>query len=119
VGYSCWVITDSDTVLDINKDSPEIVGYGLLSMAANEAHILNLCIKPERQHQGLGKSLMHHLIGQAKLLNAKSVYLEVRLSNQIAYDLYIKLGFTVIGNRKDYYPATNGREDAIVLQRLV
>jgi len=119
VGYGCWVITDSDTVVDINKDTPEIIGYGLLSMAANEAHILNFCIKPERQNQGLGKSLMQHLIGQAKLLNAKSVYLEVRLSNNIAYDLYIKLGFKVIGNRKDYYPATNGREDAIVLERSV
>ena len=116
VGYSCWVIVDTDTVIDKNKEVPEILGYALLSMAAEEAHVLNICIKPERQGQGLGKSLMQHLIVQAKLLHAKLVYLEVRVSNDIAYDLYIKLGFIVIGERKDYYPAKDGREDALVLQ---
>ena len=84
-------------------------------MAANEAHILNLCIKPERQRQGLGIRMMHHLIEQAKKLKADSVYLEVRISNQGAYRLYKNLGFKVVGKRKDYYPAKGGREDAWVL----
>lgn len=105
VGYSCWVL-DSEG---------EIVGYGLLSMAAKEAHILNICIQPQRQHQGLGRWLMQHLIAQARRLRAESTYLEVRPSNKHAFDLYTSLGFTQIGLRKDYYPAFEGREDALVL----
>ena len=106
VGYSCWVV----------EDEGEIVGYGLLSVAANEAHILNLCIKPEKQRQGLGRRMMEHLIEQAKKLMTHSVYLEVRVSNHGAFDLYQKLGFSVIGHRKDYYPHMDGREDALVLE---
>lgn len=106
VGYGCWVLEDEE----------EVVGYGLLSVAAAEGHILNLVIKPDRQHQGLGRRLLMHLVEQAKKLNTKSVYLEVRRSNDIAYDLYIKTGFIVIGERKDYYPALDGREDALVLE---
>jgi len=108
VGYSCWVLEDQE----------EIVGYGLLSVAANEGHILNLCIKPERQRQGLGRHMMQHLIEQAKKLEAQSVYLEVRVSNHGAFDLYQKLGFSVIGHRKDYYPHIDGREDALVLELI-
>ena len=108
VGYSCWVID--------NEEEPEILGYGLLSLAANEAHILNLCIKPQRQGQGLGRNMMLHLIKEAKSLQALSIYLEVRVSNERAYHLYKSLGFTIIGHRKDYYPAHNGREDALVLE---
>ncbi len=89
----------------------------MLSVAAAEGHILNLVIKSGRQHQGLGRQLLMHLVAEAKRLNAKSVYLEVRRSNTIAYDLYIKTGFIVIGERKDYYPALdNAREDALVLE---
>lgn len=105
VGYSCWVL-DEDNV---------IVGYGLLSASAGEAHILNVCIKPEKQRQQLGWRLMQHLVKQARYLNSDSVYLEVRVSNNGAYDLYRKLGFVQISERKDYYPATHGREDALVL----
>lgn len=108
VGYSCWVLEDQE----------EIAGYGLLSVAANEGHILNLCIKPERQRQGLGRRMMQHLIEQAKKLEAQSVYLEVRVSNHGAFDLYQKLGFSVIGHRKDYYPHIDGREDALVLELI-
>jgi ribosomal-protein-alanine N-acetyltransferase len=105
VGYSCWVL----------EKEGEVLGYGLLSMAAKEAHILNICIHPDRQRLGLGRRMMHHLIAQAKRLQADSVYLEVRVSNQRAFNLYDSLGFKQIGYRKDYYPAVGGREDALVL----
>jgi [ribosomal protein S18]-alanine N-acetyltransferase len=105
VGYSCWVL----------DDQKEIVGYGLLSVAAEEAHILNICIRPENQRQGLGLRMMKHLIKQSRYLNSNSVYLEVRVSNHGAYDLYRKLGFIQTSERKDYYPAKGGREDALVL----
>lgn len=105
VGYSCWVLEENGVIL----------GYGLLSANADEAHILNLCIKPERQGEGLGKRMMLNLMEQAKALQAESVYLEVRVSNIVAFELYKKLGFLVVGHRQGYYPAKDGREDAIVL----
>lgn len=106
VGYSCFVHADSET--------NEVLGYGLLSVAANEAHILNLCVKPKVQHQGLGRKMMLHLIETSKRLGAKSVYLEVRVSNYKAISLYRQLKFIQIGERKEYYPAKDGREDAMV-----
>lgn len=105
VGYSCWVL----------EEEHQIIGYGLLSASSGEAHILNLCIKPSKQRQGLGLRMMKHLIEEAKKLRSETLYLEVRESNQGAYDLYKKLGFNESGRRKDYYPARDGREDAIVL----
>ena len=106
VGYSCWVL----------EENKVIVGYGLLSMAANEAHILNLVIKPSHQGQGLGRKMMEHLLAECQKLKANSVYLEVRLSNHRAYNLYRSMGFVEIGVRKDYYPAKGGRENALVLE---
>jgi len=107
VGYTCSVLEEND----------EILGYGLLSVTAGEGHILNICLQPKRQRQGLGTRLMKHLLEQAQILKSDTVYLEVRVSNKGAYDLYRKLGFNVVGHRKDYYPSTTGREDAIVLAK--
>lgn len=105
VGYGCWVLDDGGSV----------VGYGLISVSGGEGHVLNICIKPQYQRQGLGMRMMKHLIKQCRFVDADSVYLEVRVSNHGAFDLYTKLGFVQISERKDYYPATNGREDALVL----
>jgi ribosomal-protein-alanine N-acetyltransferase len=105
VGYGCWVISEENKVL----------GYGLISISEREGHILNICIKPDRWRQGLGLRMMKHLIKQAKYFNSISVFLEVRVSNQGAIQLYNGLGFKQIGERKDYYPHKDGREDALVL----
>lgn len=106
VGYSCWVIENDQT----------IIGFGLLSYAAGEAHILNVVIEKQLRRQGLGRYMMQHLINTARELGADIAYLEVRESNIIARDLYRTLGFTMIGNRKGYYPTeNNSREDAITL----
>ncbi len=109
VGYSCWVFADDET--------NEVLGYGLLSAGAGEAHILNLCIKPRVQHQGYGYRMMQHLIQTAKAMHVNSVYLEVRVSNYRAIELYKKLQFIHTGERKEYYPpspTTGIREDAMV-----
>ena len=107
VGYGCWVVEDETT----------IAGYGLVSISGEEGHILNVCIKPEYQRKGLGLRLMKHLVQQCRYSKAASVYLEVRLSNLGAQDLYKKLGFLQISERKDYYPHKDGREDALVLSK--
>lgn len=103
-GYGCWVCEEQNKIL----------GYCLLSMAVGEAHILNISVHPEEQKQGVGRKMMEYLIDVARG-RAETVFLEVRPSNAIAIALYEKLGFNEIGIRKGYYPATNGREDAIML----
>ena len=109
VGYLCQV-------LEVDAD---LVGYGILSIAAGEAHLLNVCVAPGRQGQGFGRLLVEHFLDLADRYKAHTVYLEVRPSNTPARRLYKSLGFRRIGVRKSYYPALPGepREDAIQLAR--
>ncbi|MDI3258256.1 MAG: ribosomal protein S18-alanine N-acetyltransferase [Sinobacteraceae bacterium] len=105
-GYSGWVLCDeNDTVL----------GYALMSLAVDEAHVLNLCVDPACQRQGLGRFMLEHLMKLARASNATIVLLEVRKSNKAAIRLYESCGFQRIGLRRGYYPAEGGREDALVL----
>lgn len=105
VGYDAWVI----------EEGGQLVGYGLLSVAAGEAHLLNLCIDPGHQGRGLARRLLDLLLRRAAARTARTVFLEVRPSNARALGLYRAAGFDVIGHRKDYYPDGAGREDAVVL----
>lgn len=104
-GYECWLIIYLK----------QVIGHGILSVAAGESHILNVCIHPDCQSLGFGGILVKHLLGKAQDKNAKRVFLEVRSSNRVAYKLYENLGFNEIGIRPNYYPAHVGREDALVL----
>ncbi len=104
VGYNCWVL----------EEYGQILAYGLVSIAANEAHILNICVSPERQGEGLGRRMLYKLIQLAEERLSDSIFLEVRESNLVAQELYEKEGFNRLGVRKDYYPAVDGREDAYV-----
>lgn len=104
VGYSCWLYEISGV----------IQGYGVMSAAAGEAHILNLCVRPESQGQGIGRKMLTHFIALAARHSVDTLLLEVRPSNLAALSLYQDLGFNEVGVRKDYYPAEQGREDAII-----
>jgi ribosomal-protein-alanine N-acetyltransferase len=103
-GYSCWVCEAQGKVL----------GYSLMSLAVGEAHILNVSVDPAEQKQGIGRKMMENAIDYARG-RAETIFLEVRPSNTHAIALYEDLGFNEIGIRKGYYPAKNGREDAIML----
>jgi len=94
-----------------------IIGYGVLSIAAGECHFLNICIAPEHQQRGYGARLVAQLLQFARQARARTALLEVRVSNIAAYRLYHKMGFNEIGVRKGYYPARNGREDALIFAR--
>ena len=91
------------------------LGYGMLSIAAGEAHILNIVIDASQRGRGLGKKLVKRLIDQARWHRAERVFLEVRASNHVAHHLYTSLGFLEIGARKAYYPGRQSREDAVVM----
>ena len=92
-----------------------VVGHAVLSAAAGEAHLLNICVQRDQQSRGIGRAFVHHMLHKAKLLGAETLFLEVRPSNTTALALYDSLGFLQVGTRKDYYPAALGREDAFVL----
>lgn len=106
-GNECWIMLFSGRV----------VGHGILSVGAGESHLLNVCVHPECQGNGFGRSLVEHLLGRAKAREATTMFLEVRPSNLVAYKLYEKLGFNEVGIRENYYPAFVGREDAVVLAK--
>ncbi|CAB1276659.1 ribosomal protein S18-alanine N-acetyltransferase [Candidatus Nitrosacidococcus tergens] len=104
-GYESWVY----------ERDKKIYGYGIASVQVGEAHILNICVHPDYQHQGCGHYILAHLLKISKTLGAQIVFLEVRPSNHRALSLYYKFGFNEVGIRKGYYPGRKGREDAFLL----
>ena len=104
-GHQCWIL----------ESGANLIGFGVLSTAAGEAHLLNLCIAPEYQGRGHGRRLLRRMLDLARWHKAAQVFLEVRPSNPQAIALYLSEGFNEIGTRPNYYPAAKGREDAIVL----
>jgi ribosomal-protein-alanine N-acetyltransferase len=103
--YDCWVMFEGQ----------QQVGHGVINVIIDEAHLLNITIKPEVQGRGFGLLLLERLMQRAMALKAGECFLEVRASNQSAYRLYERYGFNEIGRRRDYYPAVGGREDALVM----
>ena len=99
-------------VLDIDGT---VSGYAIMSIAAAEAHVLNLCIHPDLRRLGYGRRLLNALLFRAQDTAVKQIFLEVRPSNIGAIHLYRSEGFEQIGLRTAYYQAPNGREDAVVL----
>jgi len=94
-----------------------VSGYGIMSVAASEAHILNLCVHPSLHRMGYGRRMLDSLLAKAEETTVKKVFLEVRPSNIAAIQLYASVGFEQIGIRPSYYQSRAGREDAVVLSR--
>jgi ribosomal-protein-alanine N-acetyltransferase len=108
-GYSSWVI-------EIDRN---IIGYAVMSIAVKECHILNICVEPKQQGQGIGRRFLLQLLDIARARQADTAFLEVRPTNIRALSLYFSEGFNEIGTRRDYYPAGFGREDAVVLAKTL
>ncbi|MGZ3253805.1 MAG: ribosomal protein S18-alanine N-acetyltransferase [Burkholderiaceae bacterium] len=107
-GYEFWTLRDESGVL---------IGYFLLILALDEAHLLNVSVRADLQGKGFGKKLLDKVVAIAQENGMSSVLLEVRPSNKHALAVYKHYGFTQIGVRKGYYPdADNTREDAIVMR---
>ncbi len=104
-GYDCLVLVREENV----------IGYGVLSTGASEAHVLNVCVVPAEQGRGHGRRIVKRLLDLARWHRSERVYLEVRPSNPHAIALYESLGFNEFGRRPNYYPARRGREDALVM----
>ena len=106
VGYICRVVTLADVV----------IGYGVMSVGAGEAHVLNLCVGAAHRCQGIGRRLLSYLIERGTAAGMSEAFLEVRPSNTTAIRLYQAMGFEQVGMRRGYYQAVGGREDAAVLK---
>lgn len=104
-GYHAW----------IGEREGAACGYGLLSLGAGEAHVLNLCVASSARRLGLGRLLLGRLLDDAREASAEQVFLEVRPSNREAVALYHDTGFHLIARRPNYYPTRDGREDALVM----
>ena len=112
-GGAATVLAGHQALLALEDDRP--AGYAVMSIAAGEAHVLNLCTAPERQSRGLGRHLLRALLKTARDHRVQRVFLEVRPSNPQAIALYHSEGFNEIGRRPRSYPAATGREDALVM----
>jgi len=104
-GYECIVLVRAGAV----------IGYGVLSTGAREAHILNVCVAPAEHGNGFGRRIVKRLLDLARWHRSERVFLEVRPSNPNAIALYESIGFNEFGRRPNYYPAKKGREDALVM----
>ena len=107
------MLAGHQALLALEDDRPAV--YAIMSIAAGEAHVLNLCTAPERQSRGLGRHLLRALLKMARDHGVQRVFLQVRPSNPQAIALYHDEGFNEIGRRPRYYPARDGREDALVM----
>ena len=104
VGYHCMVV-----------DTPAgVAGYAVLSMGAGEAHVLNLCVEQALRRRGIGRVLLLSVLRHARDRGIRDAFLEVRRSNKGAVSLYQEIGFECVGQRRGYYQAHDGREDAMV-----
>ena len=112
-GYSSWVLYDN------TGDQDKIIGYALMMMVLDEAHLLNISVAKSHQKQGLGKLLLNHMMEKARGHGEANMFLEVRVSNTSAIALYENVGFNEMAIRRAYYPTSssekNGREDAVLM----
>lgn len=104
-GYTCSVYVRAG----------ELIGYAVVMLASDEAHLLNLSIAAQWQRRGHGSLLLQRLCEAARAQGARLMFLEVRPSNAAGLRLYERHGFRRAGLRRKYYPAEEGREDALVL----
>lgn len=107
VGHSVWVL----------RVGGDLIGFSVVMAVLDEAHLLNISVCRRYQGQGYGARLLRHAMENARLNHANRLFLEVRISNERAVELYRHFGFRQIGLRKGYYPASNGREDALIFDK--
>lgn len=105
----------SGHIAQVLEQGAEIIGYSLMMMVLDEAHLLNLSVAKAYQKRGLGRLLLEHMVAIAREKKAANMFLEVRSSNVSAIALYENMGFNEMAIRRGYYPAHHGREDAVLM----
>jgi [ribosomal protein S18]-alanine N-acetyltransferase len=96
----------------------QLLGYFIAMPSVDEVHLLNITVAPQFQRQGWARVMLDGLHDWARERKAQWVWLEVRVSNERAIEIYEKYGFRRVGVRKAYYPLEGAqREDAIVMSK--
>lgn len=106
-GYDCWLA----------REDERLMGFAVLMRAVDEIHLLVIGMAPEYQRSGRGRALLDFVMAKARAAGMVRMLLEVRPSNGAAIAFYRNAGFVEIGRRRGYYPASAGREDAIVMAK--
>jgi len=105
-GYQAQLLLADDAIL----------GYFIAMKGVDEVHLLNITVAPDHQGQGWGRVMLDALAIWSRGQGAQWLWLEVRVSNQRALQIYERHGYRRVGERKGYYPAGHGRrEDAVVM----
>ena len=105
---------DNSYVIVAKVDENTIVGFAGLKVILDEADIMNIVVKKDFRHNGIGSILLDDLINYSKKLNLKTITLEVNENNLSAIRLYDKFSFDKLGIRKNYY---DGKSDAIIMSK--
>jgi ribosomal-protein-alanine N-acetyltransferase len=91
-------------------------GYYIAMPGVQELHLLNLTVTPQHQRRGHARAMLDRLVNEGAALGALRIWLEVRVSNERAQQIYRRYGFREVGLRRGYYPAgALARENAIVM----
>jgi ribosomal-protein-alanine N-acetyltransferase len=101
-------------ILVLDDAASGILGYAVLWCIIDQGELANVAVKPEHRRRGLGSFLLARALDVARERGIKTVFLEVRESNEAALRLYARFGFTDVGLRRGYYD--NPREDARVMK---
>jgi [ribosomal protein S18]-alanine N-acetyltransferase len=122
-GHWGWGLWATPAPGDTACSAPAGLRAYLIAMpGVEEMHLLNITVSPEHQSQGLARALLDSLSAHSLRAGAKTLWLEVRVSNTHARTVYARYGFQAQGVRRDYYPTTRdldhprGREDALVMR---
>lgn len=112
-----WITTLLPLPLRFGSNAPPsqyaVVGYGGIWLTLEEAHITTIASATEVRGRGVGELLLNGLIDLGLELGVRTISLEVRMSNTIAQNLYLKYGFEARGTRRRYY--TDNNEDALIM----
>jgi [ribosomal protein S18]-alanine N-acetyltransferase len=93
-----------------------LAAYSVSLPGVGEMHLLNLTVAPDWRRRGLARTLLDALVARCRAEGRARLWLEVRRSNLRAQAVYARYGFVTIGERRGYYPAVHGREDAVVMR---
>lgn len=104
-GYQAQLLCAGETLL----------GYFVAMKGVDEVHLLNITVAPAHQGEGWGRVMLDALALWSRAQGAQWLWLEVRTGNVRAQEVYLRYGYRRVGERKNYYPAHGGREDAIVM----
>ena len=101
------------------RHQQQVIGFYIADMLLDESTLMNICVDPAWQGHGYGKLLLNHYLTQTTTQGCTQWWLEVRLSNTTAQNLYLQLGYQQAGVRKNYYKSGDHHEDALVMQRVL